>query len=235
MAPGGKTFRQVPFSCSHDRGREGAGGLPVGFLPPASRFAKLQEPSGLPKCTTGRTCRGRASAMRCREFREQHSDYMEGTLPASAHDAMCAHAVTCDACARHDAAMRRGLMVLRSLPEIYPTPNFYERPACRLGQVDRADAHSAAYRGPGLGSFVVGAAAIIAAGLSIVALSNTVPSPRSLSLPPVVAMRPAIPLPSVSSSGFAASAAVGLPVWPAVMMAEQAPVHFASAAMEFAR
>jgi hypothetical protein len=48
----------------------------------------------------------------------------------------------------------------------------------------------------------------------------------------MVAMRPAVPPPSPAvSSALVASASVGLPVWPAAMMAEQAQVHFAAAEM----
>lgn len=147
---------------------------------------------------------------------------------------MRAHLAECECCARYDTVVRRGLLVLRNLPTIEPSPDFFDRLSGKLHQLQRADARAAVYRGPGVGSFLAVAAGMLAAGfLAATTLDWTTPTPaRDLRLAPVVAMRPAPPPPPVVSSDFVASASAGLPLWPAAMMAEQAPVHFADAELE---
>jgi hypothetical protein len=46
---------------------------------------------------------------------------------------------------------------------------------------------------------------------------------------PMIASVPALePAPTMANSAFVASIPTGMPVWPAMMMAGQAPMHFAS-------
>lgn len=170
--------------------------------------------------------------MDCAEFRKQYLALTDGTLADAHMVEMQRHLAECAACSRHDTAFRRGVFVLRNLPAVEPSPDFYNRLTTRLQQLDRADARAAIYRGPGLGSFIFTAAGVMAIGfLAAGMLDVTAPSPV-LSLPPVVATHPAVSPPPVLSSGFAATAAAGVPVWSAAMMAEQAPVHFANTELE---
>ena len=172
--------------------------------------------------------------MDCREFRNKHLEFVDQTLTDAEFVAMQAHLAECPCCARHDTALRRGLLIFRNLPPVEPSPAFISRLNARLHQVNRADAHAAMYRGPGLGSVLAAAAGVVAAGFMAASLFNSTEPQRSLSLAPVVATRPAVSPPPIVSSDFMASVSAGLPVWPAAMMAEQAPVHFASEEMEFA-
>jgi anti-sigma factor RsiW len=172
--------------------------------------------------------------MDCREFRNRHLEFVDQTLTDAEFVAMQAHLAECPCCARHDTALRRGLLIFRNLPPVEPSPDFVSRLNARLHQVNRAHARVAMYRGPGLGSFLAAAAGVVAAGFMALSLFNPTEPPRSLSLAPVVATRPAMTPPPIVSSDFMASASAGLPVWPAAMMAEQAPVHFASEEREFA-
>jgi hypothetical protein len=56
-------------------------------------------------------------------------------------------------------------------------------------------------------------------------------STQTILMPPVLALAQATrPAPMVSQ-GFVASISAGMPVWPAAVIAEQAPVHFASMEM----
>lgn len=174
--------------------------------------------------------------MDCREFRDRHSIFVDGMLSDTEAVAMQLHLSECERCARHDTAMRRGLLVLRNLPTIEPSADFLDRLNHRLRQLERADARAAVYRGPGVGSFMAIATGVVVIGFLASALLNTAVPASDLTLAPVVAMRPPTPPapPPLMSSGFMASASAGLPVWPAAMMAEQAPAHFASAEMQLA-
>lgn len=172
--------------------------------------------------------------MDCRNFRDQYSAFIDGALSDAESVAMQVHLAECETCARRDIAMRRGLLVLRNLPAIEPSADFLDRLNHRLSQVKQADARAAAYRGPGVGSFMALAAGVLAAGFAAAALLNVATPTPELTLAPIVTMRPAAPPSPVINSGFVASAAAGLPVWPAAMMAEQAPVRFASTELPFA-
>ena len=168
--------------------------------------------------------------MDCREFRQKHLAFVDDTLAGIELVEMQRHALDCEVCARHDAMVRRSLIVLRSLPRVEPSPDFTERLNARLralGPIDRrppALAHA-----PGLGSFVAVAASIIAAGyLAASALSLSRPA-TDIVLPPVVASRPATPPSPVASAAIVASVPTVVPVWPAVFLAQQAPIHLVSA------
>ncbi|HEU4642269.1 MAG TPA: zf-HC2 domain-containing protein [Gemmatimonadaceae bacterium] len=171
--------------------------------------------------------------MDCREFRDRHSNFVDGMLSDAEAVAMQLHLAECERCARHDTAMRRGLLVLRNLPAIEPSADFLDRLNDRLRQLKQADARAAMYRGPGVGSFMAIATGVVMAGFLAAALLNSAAPARDLTLAPVVAMHPPAPPPPLMSSGFVASASAGLPVWPAAMMGVQAPVHFASAELQF--
>ncbi|HEX6535776.1 MAG TPA: zf-HC2 domain-containing protein [Gemmatimonadaceae bacterium] len=177
--------------------------------------------------------------MDCRQFRDRHGAFIDGMLSDSEAVAMQLHLASCEACARQDTAMRRGLLVLRNLPAIEPSADFLDRLHDKLRQIERADARAAMYRGPGVGSFMAIAAGVVLVGFLATSLLNSAVPARDLTLAPVVAMQPPTPpaslvAPPVMSSGFVASASAGLPVWPAAMMADQAPLHFANAEMQLA-
>ena len=59
-------------------------------------------------------------------------------------------------------------------------------------------------------------------------LFNWTAQARNLALAPVVASTPAVAPYPVTNSSFVASASAGLPIWPAAMLVDQAPVRFAS-------
>ncbi|HEY9450259.1 MAG TPA: zf-HC2 domain-containing protein [Gemmatimonadaceae bacterium] len=171
--------------------------------------------------------------MNCRDFRKQHLAFTDSALDDDELVAMQAHVAECQNCARYDTVVRRGLLVLRNLPTIEPAPDFLDRLNTRLGQLDRADARAAVYRGPGLGSFLAAAASMVVAGFLAATLLDWTGPVRDLRLAPVITTRPA-PMPSpLADFDFVASASAGLPVWPAAMMAEQAPVHFANVELQF--
>jgi hypothetical protein len=169
--------------------------------------------------------------MICREFRDLHPAFLDDTL--TAHDVveMQLHLATCVRCSRYDTAIRRGLMVLRNLPALEPSADFLDRLNQKLLAAQKVDARAEHYRGPGVGSFLATAASVVIVGF-LAAMAFDVAQPaRDLRLPPVVAVRPPmtpVESPSGVNSAFVASASMGLPVWPAAVMAEQAQEHFAA-------
>ncbi|MDQ6829206.1 MAG: hypothetical protein M3081_10115 [Gemmatimonadota bacterium] len=88
-----------------------------------------------------------------------------------------------------------------------------------------AEQRAELYRGPGIAAFIASAAGVVAVGFIAAALYNA-PTVQDLRLAPVVAMEPARPGPTVARQAFAASASSIVPVFPAMMFAEQAPAHF---------
>ena len=167
--------------------------------------------------------------MDCLEFRNQYLAFVDQTLPPAEQSAADLHLATCSICARHDLAMRRGLMVLRNLPSVEPSSDFYDRLTNTLHKMERAEAHASRYRGPGLGVFAAAAAGVVGIGFMAAVAFNWTAQARNLALAPVVARSPAIVSPyPVANSSFVASASAGLPMWPAAMLVDQAPVRFAS-------
>jgi anti-sigma factor RsiW len=171
--------------------------------------------------------------MDCREFRERHLAFVDGTLADLELVEMERHLAECDGCARRDSAIRRGLMIVRNLPPIEPSSDFTSRLHARLRQAQLADQRASLYRGPGLGAFIASAAGVVAVGFLAAGLLSA-PTDGDLRLAPVVAMRPAVPAPPLASQAFIASAAPAMPVLPAALFAEQAPVRFLNADLELA-
>jgi hypothetical protein len=166
--------------------------------------------------------------MDCLEFRNQYLAFADQTLPPPAQAAADGHLASCRLCARHDLAMRRGLLVLRNLPSVEPSSDFFDRLTTTLHRMERSDERASRYRGPGLGSFAAAAAAVVGIGFLSAVAFNWTSQARNLALAPVIASSPAVaPYPSTNSS-FVASASAGLPIWPAAMLVDQAPVRFAS-------
>ncbi len=176
-------------------------------------------------CPVPDICCGVEARMTCREFRDRHLAFMDGAMSDAELVEMQRHIAECACCERHDTAVRRGLLVFRNLPPIAPSADFSARLNAKLRQLHDADVRAAMYRGPGLGSFLAAAAGVVAVGILTVAAFELTEQHQMLSLAPVVATAPA-PSPSpMVSHAYVASASAGMSVWPAVMLAEQAPIH----------
>ena len=141
---------------------------------------------------------------------------------------MQGHLLECERCAMHDAKIRRALLLFRNLPVVEPSSDFYARLSARI-ESERAAAPRPTFaaRGPGIGTFMSVAAGLVTIGyLAATSLNWTAPI-RDVVLAPVVATEPASPQPSVENQALVASVSAGLPVWPMVYFAEQAPMRFA--------
>lgn len=172
--------------------------------------------------------------MDCREFNQKHVAFVDDLLPGLDLVRMQRHLTECERCAHHDTLIRRALLVVRNMPEINPSADFSERLQARLRTArsdatlygDRATGH------PRLTTFATVATGVIAAGvLSITVTQHATPA-RDITLAPVVASLPEIPAEPYSSplapGAMMASASTGIGIWPTVLVAEQAPLHFAA-------
>jgi hypothetical protein len=171
--------------------------------------------------------------MHCREFRNKHVAFVDDLLPSVEMQAMHGHRATCHRCSRHDTAIRRSLLIVRNLPPIEPSPDFMIRLNRRLDQLGPTAHVDLVAPRPHLPS--AGALAALAAGVVAVAYmaietthyfstgAETLPAPMIASVP---GLEPtAAP---IANSAFVASVPTGMPVWPAVLMAGQSPLRFAS-------
>jgi hypothetical protein len=166
--------------------------------------------------------------MDCREFREQHVSFVDLRCSAVEEAQMRQHLRDCVACSRHDTVVRRSLMLVKSLPTIEPSPDFQARLEARLRAVAVPAAASPSLRGS-YAAFVA-----LAAGVGFVAFLATSAmrdgAPSEIRMAPVVASIPEYESP-VATPAFVATVPTGMSVWPAIMVASQAPIHFVAAEM----
>ena len=136
------------------------------------------------------------------------------------------HMAACARCARHDASVRRSLLLARNLPDIQPSPDFLLRLQARIS--------AGAQPAEPLRRFPATAIAALAATLVFAALLTFELSrgsePAAIRMPPVLAMTPETD-PSIISSALVATMPTGMSVWPAIVAATYAPVHFVAAEM----
>lgn len=165
--------------------------------------------------------------MDCRDFKEKHFAFVDDTLPGIELIGMQVHLTECDGCAKHDAMIRRSLLLFRNLPSIEPSPDFSNRLQQKLNAAKLADQEATSGRSRKLAA-TVAFTSIVMLGYIAVSLRQ-VDYPQDIVLPPVVATAyepgttPVSPAPEM-----VASVPAGLPIWTAALLAEQAPVHFAS-------
>ena len=175
--------------------------------------------------------------MDCRIFRDDHLAFLDDTLDDARLVAMQRHIAECAACARHDVAVRRSLLVFRNLPQITPSASFQARldaRLCALRAEQMVRRGTTLQRGPAMGTFAATAAGLMAAGFLLTAAFDWNAAPRDLALAPVVATRPVdVDMPAASPT-VVTSVSSGMPLWPAALMAEQAPVEFANSQFQLA-
>lgn len=171
--------------------------------------------------------------MDCSEFRNKHVAFVDDLLPAVDMHAMHGHRAICPRCSRHDTSIRRSLLIVHNLPPIEPSPDFMVRLNERLDQLgptSRVDLVAPRPYLPSAGAFAALAAGVVAVAYMAIETTHY--------FAPVGDLRPAASVASVpaleptndpmTNSSFVASVPTGMPVWPAVLMAGQSPLHFAS-------
>jgi anti-sigma factor RsiW len=166
--------------------------------------------------------------MDCRGFRSKHVAFVDDFLPGEEVVAMQRHLLECETCAAHDVKIRRALLLFRNLPTVEPSSDFYARLSARIESERAAPSRPMfAARGPGIGTFMSVAAGLVTIGyVAAISLNWTAPN-GDVVLAPVVATQPVLEPPSVENQALVASMSAGMPVWPMVYFAEQAPLRFA--------
>ena len=187
--------------------------------------------------------------MDCGSFRDNHAAFIDNALDEAVLAAMRTHRAECADCAQHDATIRRALLLFRNMPTIEPSPDFGRRLNARIRATERSLAWShAGMRGPSWTSFAWAASGVLAAGYIIVATFGGAARIRGsdLALAPVVvtAHTPSATIDSapvtparispMASPAIVASVSMGMPVWPAALLAAQAPRHFATTEFQLA-
>ena len=137
------------------------------------------------------------------------------------------HMRECPVCARHDMVVRRSLMLVKSLPTIETSPDFRARLDARL----RASPREVIPRRSRISYVVVAAAAAGVMFMTYLATDTLRTMPREIRLAPVVASTPESEPSPVATSAFVATVPTGMSVWPAIMVANQATIHFVAAEM----
>ena len=170
--------------------------------------------------------------MDCREFCEQHVAYVDDTLAGIELVRMQRHIAECESCAKHDAKIRRALLVFRNLPSIEPSADFSRRLEARIRECQSDHILATAQRNLRYGAVAATMASVIMLGYIGTTLYQRTAAPQDLMMPPVVASIPE-PMPSpVSEPAFVASMSAGIPVWPTLLMMEQAPMHMANVTLQ---
>src|SRR4051812_10056569 len=167
--------------------------------------------------------------MRCREFRDKHVAFVDDLLSAVEMGSMQQHVYVCPRCSRHDTAVRRSLMLVRNLPTIEPSPDFMARLNLRLLESGPVGIDRIAPRPyfPSIRTFAALAAGVATVGyLALQTTRYFAPVPAA-SLGPLMAAIPDATSP-MNNAAIVASVPTAMPLWPAVLMAGQAPIHIAS-------
>ncbi len=175
--------------------------------------------------------------MDCRSFRRKHLAYLDDTLSGVETKGMRKHLGACEACAQHDASVRRALLVVRNLPAVTPSPDFGRRLRARIAaETLRGPGAGGSLRGPSVGLFMSVAASVVVVGVLVTLAGtqgvNNRPYPR---LPAVVADIPAAPTLSGQADAapaIVASMSTGMPIWSALLLAEEGSVRLARTAFE---
>lgn len=141
--------------------------------------------------------------MRCEEFLEGYSDYLDGLLSQPERERFNEHLDGCDSCTRYDRVVQRGLTVVRSLPRVNPPSDFLPRLRHRIYHIEDDIPFSGARPG---GSAALVAVAVV--GLfAVLWLPFASHVPIEVELPAVAVERPAPevaeerPLPSLFDPG----------------------------------
>ena len=166
--------------------------------------------------------------MDCREFRDQHALFVDLRCSALEESEMREHMRSCPKCSRHDTVVRRSLMLVRSLPSIEPSPDFRARLEARLRSVT-PELAPRPLRGSYAAFFALAASVVFLAYLAADAVRRS--GSTEIHMAPVVANIPESEPSPVATPALVATVPTGMSVWPAIVVASQAPVHFVAAEM----
>ena len=169
----------------------------------------------------------RSELMDCRSFRKNHVAFVDDLLPGVDMVAMEYHLSECEGCARHDMLVRRSLLLFRNVPTIQPSAEFACRLHARLRECRALERMPQTTRMPASWGIVSAAAGVLLAGYLALSVPEWMTSPTDVELAPAVAYEPPPPRPPLANPAVLASVSTGIPLWSAMLLAEQAPAHFA--------
>jgi hypothetical protein len=169
--------------------------------------------------------------MDCKEFTSRHAAFIDDTLPGFLMAAMREHLTDCTRCSRRDAEVRRALFLLKNLPPVEVSEGFQEKLRARI------TAEGPAFQGqrrrtPDLGYVKWGVAAAVLITVLGVGAWPEGREPELTRLPAVFASSPSeaygLGVTDETAPEYVASMSTGIPMWPALMLAEEGPLRFAS-------
>lgn len=165
--------------------------------------------------------------MDCKEFATRHAAFIDDTLPGFQMAAMRDHLTACAKCSKRDADIRRALFLLKNIPSVQVSDGFQDKLRARI------TAEGPAYQGPRVSSarfLQWGVAAALVASLAGVKgwYDHGRVADAPVRLPAVFASAPvAYEGGDESAPAYVASMSTGIPMWPALMLAEEGPLRFA--------
>ena len=166
-------------------------------------------------------------AMDCKAFTTRHPAYIDDTLPGVEMSAMRDHLADCAKCARRDSEVRRALMLLKNMPPVTVSEGFQDRLHARLAVERATPAPEPRASQAGMLKWAVAAGLLILVAGGITSLpANDAEAPTRL--PAVFATVPDLTVGDESAPAYMASMSTGIPMWPALMLAEEGPLRFAA-------
>lgn len=169
--------------------------------------------------------------MDCREFREKHAQFLDEMCSELEVFEVRSHMRFCSECDRYDTVVRRGIMLVRNLPSVRVSAGFNARLSARL----RSEAIPARVVEPS--SRIVRYASLAAALILTFGVATLLAAkrPTVYRMAPVVATKPVSSPSPFGTSALVATVPTGMSIWPAIMMASQAPAHFVATELASAR
>ena len=175
----------------------------------------------------GRLSSSHEPLMDCKAFAKRHPAFIDDTLPGVEMAAVREHLSECARCARRDAEVRRALLVLKNLPPVEVSEGFQDRLRARIEA--EASAPKAPARTEGGTVKLAAAAALLIAIVGVRTWPENATQTAPLRLPAVFASAPVAVDAEESMPAYMASMSTGIPMWPALMLAEEGPLRFAAA------
>jgi hypothetical protein len=170
--------------------------------------------------------------MDCKAFATKHPAFIDDTLPGIQMAAMRDHLTACSRCARRDAEIRRALLLVRNMPPIEVSDGFQDRLRARLAaEVPEPAPTVKTGANAGFMKWAL-AAGLVVALLGVQSGAGKRITPATITRLPAV--YPEAPVDAFgygvgdeSAPAYVASMSTGIPMWPALMLAEEGPLRFA--------
>lgn len=165
--------------------------------------------------------------MDCRQFRKQHTYFVDDMLSGVETWAMRDHVGTCQSCAKFDSQLRRSLFLARQARTIEPSEDFQRKLSARLAEERLArpnfdqPAPTVTKRAP----FIAAAAAVLAVGIAGIHVARPSVS-EPIALAPVVVPAPAQVAAVEPVSLLNAESLASQPIHPAILLAQRATEQF---------